>query len=45
MMARDDKAAVVVDSGKLVGIVTVKNIMEKAVAKQVPLEVTTVTSS
>jgi hypothetical protein len=42
-MARDDKAALVVDSGKLVGIVTVKNIMEKAVAKQVPLEVTTVT--
>ena len=44
IMARDDKAALVVDSGKLVGIVTVKNIMEKAVAKQVPLELTTVTS-
>jgi CBS domain-containing protein len=43
IMARDDKAALVVDSGKLVGIVTVKNIMEKAVAKQVSLDVTTVT--
>jgi CBS domain-containing protein len=43
IMARDDKAVLVVDSGKLVGIVTVKNIMEKAVAKQVPFEGTTVT--
>eukprot|EP00977_Amphora_coffeiformis_P020940 scaffold8649_cov185-Amphora_coffeaeformis.AAC.11 len=44
VMTRDDKAALVVDEGKLIGIVTVKHIMENAVAKQVDMELSVVKS-
>ena len=44
IMAQADKAALVVEQGRLIGIVTVKHIMERAVAKQVLMENTTVES-
>jgi CBS domain-containing protein len=43
-MAEKHKAALVVDSGELVGILSFKDVMTRVIAKELPVEITTVSS-